>query len=62
MIPFGGIKTDGYRILMDCILNKKELKSKKSRLSKILELAFWIMAIIYTFKSWSNFFKDMFFM
>lgn len=61
MIPFGGVKTDGYRILMDCILNKKELINKKSKISKLLELVFWIMAIICTFKSWSNFLKDMIF-
>jgi hypothetical protein len=38
-IPFSGVKTDGYNILVTIALGVKEFKNRKSKISRVLEIA-----------------------
>lgn len=46
MIPFGGIKTDGYHIIINSFLNIKDLKNKKNIIAEITKYIFFVFAII----------------
>lgn len=53
MIPFGGIKTDGYHIIVNTLLNVKDLKNRKSIISEIAKCAFILWAVISVYQSLS---------
>ena len=46
MIPFGGIKTDGYHIIVNTVLDIRELKGKKNLISEITKYVFIFFEII----------------
>lgn len=45
LVPFGGLKTDGYHIFVNSILNVKDLKNKESCAGKITKYIFIIFSI-----------------
>lgn len=53
MIPFGGIKTDGYHIIVNTLLGIKDLKEKKNLISELAKYAFFVFAIIMFYQSFS---------
>lgn len=51
MIPFGGIKTDGYHIIVNTFLGVRDFKYKKNIISEIAKYAFLIFAVISFYQS-----------
>lgn len=46
MIPFGGIRTDGYHIIVNTLLNVRDLKGKKNAISEIAKYCFAAFAVV----------------
>lgn len=46
LIPFGGMKTDGYHIFVNTILNVKDLKGKKNITGEIAKYMFLLFSLV----------------
>lgn len=46
LIPFGGLKTDGYHMFINSILDTRDMKRKRTLLSEIAKFAFFIFAVV----------------
>lgn len=57
MIPFGGIKTDGYHIIVNTVLGIRDLKKGKNVISEIAKYVFIIFAVISFYQSLSIMFR-----
>lgn len=51
MIPFGGIRTDGYHIIVNTILGVRDLKQGKNIISEVTKYAFIVFAVISFYQS-----------
>lgn len=56
VIPFSGVKTDGYNLFVRIILRINDVKGKKNRLSKILEFLLNITLIVIVLRYLYRFF------
>lgn len=54
LFPFGGVKTDGYHILVTTLLNRQNYIYKESQIQKILKYVFYIFSIIILFEYLNN--------
>lgn len=45
MIPFGGMKTDGYHIIVNTLLKKNDIKGKKNLVGEIAKILFFLCVI-----------------
>lgn len=51
MIPFGGIKTDGYHIIVNTLLGIRDFKEKRNLISEIAKYCFIIFALVSFYQS-----------